>query len=540
MDLQDYRARIDETDDRILQLFKKRMDISRQIALYKKENGLPVLDSARERDKLIDIGDKAGDELRSYTFRLFELLFELSRAHQSSVLNTDKNFGLLGEKLVHSFSPLIHGFLGEYSYSLFEIEPGKLESFMIEKRFDGINVTIPYKQSVIPYCADLSEEARITGSVNTIVKSMDGALHGHNTDFYGFNVMLERGGIDPNGKKALVLGDGGAARTVRVVLDRSGAREVVTISRRGENNYGNIERHYDAEIIVNTTPVGMYPNNGGSPISLTGFERLAGVADLIYNPLRTKLLLDAERIGVPFVNGLVMLVAQAEMASRLFLGDSFDITTPALRAIPPRRGMGAVVSGQWSVVSRRESQKGTTPDTTEKYSSIDTIREAILKKTQNIALIGMPGCGKSTVGVTLAQMIERPFADCDDLVVSAAGKTIPEIFTDDGEDAFRRLETRILAEESRKSGIVIATGGGVVTMPENFYLLRQNSIVIYLKRELSELVTDGRPLSGSQGVEALAKKRLSLYEAWSDFAVEVEARPELTAARIIEELGVRS
>ena len=411
-----------------------------------------------------------------------------------------KTFGLLGEKLGHSFSPMIHGYLGDYTYSLFEVEPGHLDAFMAEKPFDGINVTIPYKQSVMPYCAELSEEAEKIGSVNTIIKSGDGVLHGYNTDYYGFRVMLERGGINPNGKKVLVLGDGGAARTVRFVLDRLGAREIVTVSRRGENNYGNIERHYDAEIIVNTTPVGMYPDNGRCPLPLSGFENLTGVADLIYNPLRTKLLLDAGRMGLTCVNGLTMLVAQAEMSSRLFLGNS------------PGAGR----------------------------TSTDRIHDTILEKIQNIALIGMPGCGKSTVCRVLARMTGRPFADCDDLVAAAAGKSIPEIFAGDGEDAFRRLETQTLTEESRRSGIVIATGGGVVTQPENFDLLRQNSLIVYLKRELSELVTDGRPLSGSQGVGILAKQRLPLYEAWSDFAVRVGAGPEQTAVQILEELGVWS
>ena len=523
MDLQDYRAQIDETDDRLLALFKERMNISLQIAQYKKEHGLPVLDSTRERDKLADMGDKAGDDLRSYTHMLFNLLFELSRAHQEKVLNAESEpsniisgFGLLGEKLSHSFSPLIHGFLGDYKYSLYETAPDDLDSFMTSKLFDGINVTIPYKQSVIPYCADLSEEARLTGSVNTIVKGIDGKLHGHNTDYYGFQVMLEHGGIDPNGKKALVLGDGGAARTVRAVLDGLGAQEIVTISRRGENHYGNIERHHDAAIIVNTTPVGMYPGNGASPLSLSGFGQLTGVADLIYNPLRTKLLLDAEKLGVPCVNGLIMLVAQAEMASRLFMAD------PASTINIPSTD---------SKFRKSSSHPG------EHRTILDTIHDTILRKIQNVALIGMPGCGKSTVGRMLARMTEQPFVHIDELIEAAAGKPIPEIFADDGEDAFRQLETRILVGESSKSGVVIATGGGVVTRLENLDLLRQNSIIVYLNRELSELITDGRPLSEREGVYSLAKQRLPLYEAWSDYAVEVAPTPEQTAARILEVLG---
>jgi len=406
-----------------------------------------------------------------------------------------KTFGLLGEKLGHSFSPLIHGYLGEYDYPLYEVSAGNLDSFMKDRLFDGINVTIPYKQQVMPYCATLSREAQVTGSVNTIVKDADDELHGHNTDYHGFIVMLEYGGISAKGKKALVLGDGGSARSVRAALDELGAREIVTISRRGENHYGNIDRHYDADIIVNTTPVGMYPDNDSSPLSLMEFRHLTGVADLIYNPTRTKLLLEAEALDIPRVNGLAMLVAQAEKASRLFLG-----------------------------VTEQTAQQ----------DIVNKIYNIILKQTRNIALIGMPGCGKSTVGRLLAQKLGRPFTDIDALIEGAAGKPIPKIFAEDGEEAFRDLETRLLAEEAKKSGMVLATGGGVVTRPENLDLLRQNSVIVYLKRELTDLVTDGRPLSQNIGIQALADKRLSLYEAWSDFAVQVEAKPEQTAARIEE------
>ena len=404
-----------------------------------------------------------------------------------------KTYGLLGEKLSHSYSPLIHGYLGDYDYPLYEVQPDDLDSFMSERHFDGINITLPYKQSVAPYCATLSDEARAIGSVNTIIKDKSGALHGYNTDYHGFMTMLEYGGIDAKDKKALVLGDGGSARTVRVVLRERGAREIVTVSRRGENNYGNIERHYDAEIIVNTTPVGMYPHNGASPLSLAGFRRLAGVADLIYNPLRTTLLLEAERLGVPCANGLIMLAAQAEMASRLFL---YGPARPELAA---------------------------------------EIHSAILRKIQNIALIGMPGCGKSTAGRALARMLGRPFADIDEGIETAAGKPIPMIFAEDGEEAFRRLETRVLAEETGKSGAVIATGGGAVTRAENYDLLRQNSVIVYLQRDISGLATGGRPLSaGKDGLRALAAARLPLYEAWCDCTVRTAPEAERTAAGILE------
>jgi len=426
-----------------------------------------------------------------------------------------KTFGLLGEKLGHSFSPLIHGYLGGYDYLLYEVSADGLDSFMTGGRFDGINVTIPYKQQVIPYCATLSQEARTTGSVNTIIKDSGGALHGHNTDYHGFSVMLEHGGIDAKGKKALVLGDGGSARTVRAVLGGLGARDIVTISRRGENHYGNIDRHYDADIIVNTTPVGMYPDNGHSPLGLAGFRQLTGVADLIYNPTRTKLLLEAERLGIPRVNGLTMLVAQAEKASRLFLGGHGKE-----EFLPTEDGYPADSS---------ELHGG-------RQEIVEKIHNIILKKTRNIALIGMPACGKSTVGRLLAQKLGRPFVDIDARIEETAGKKIPQIFAEEGEEAFRQLETRVLAEEAKKSGTVLATGGGAVTRPENLELLRQNSVIVYLKRELTELVTDGRPLSQNVGIQALAVKRLPLYESWSDFAVRVEATPGQTAARIEEVL----
>ena len=454
----------------------------------------------------------------------------------------NKTFGLLGEKLEHSFSPMIHGYLGDYPYMLYEVDPGNLDSFMCEKQFDAINVTIPYKQAVIPYCATLSDEARMIGSVNTIVKGEDGALHGHNTDYHGFRVMLRYGGIDPDNRKVLVLGDGGSARTVRAALADLGAREIVTISRRGENHYGNIERHHDAEIIVNTTPVGMYPDNGASLVSLAGFGRLEGVADLIYNPLRTKLLLDAGRIGVPAVNGLIMLIAQAEIASRLFLASGasrFKADDLHPHSASQNRNSGLRKTAHPSPLSSHNncSPAPIPMDADRPFPSLNSLLRQILKKIQNVAIIGMPGCGKSTVGLALAQMMGLPCVNIDERIEAVAGKTIPEIFAQEGEEAFRLLETRILAEEARKSGMVIATGGGVVTRPENFDLLRQNSCILYLRRDLSELEVEGRPLSQREGVQALAGQRLQIYEAWSDYTVDAEANPERTAAKIFEMLA---
>jgi len=411
-----------------------------------------------------------------------------------------KTFGLLGEKLDHSFSPLIHSFLGDYEYNIYEVSPDRLDSFMTERRFAGINVTIPYKQAVLPFCKTLSEEAQKIGCVNTIIKDDNGELHGYNTDYFGFKTMLEYGGINPAGKKVVVLGDGASARTVRAVLNDFGAMEIVTVSRLGENNYSNIAQHYDAELLVNTTPVGMFPNNGILPSCIKGFKQLTGIADLIYNPLKTKMMLDAGRLGIPCTNGLSMLVAQAELASRLFL-DVADKNVDAGKS-----------------------------DMTKTKSIIGKV----LSKIQNIAIIGMPGCGKSTVGRVLAEKMERQFVDIDEMIEATAGKSINEIFTTVSEDQFRDIETNALSEESKKSGLVIATGGGVVTRPENLDLLRQNSVIIYLKRDLSELKTTGRPLSNSVGIEKLAEQRLPLYEQWSDCTVQAGADVEQTATRILE------
>jgi len=403
-----------------------------------------------------------------------------------------KKFGLLGEKLKHSFSPRIHSFLGSYEYSLYEIAPCDLDTFMKKKEWDGINVTIPYKQAVIPYCKSLSPEAQTTGSVNTIIREKDGSLSGHNTDYFGFCVMLERANIGIKEKKTLVLGDGGSAKTVRHALKQLGAGEVITVSRRCENNYENIAKHYDAQIIVNTTPVGMFPDNGNSPLNIKGFLQLTGVADIVYNPMRTKLLLDAQRLNILNVNGLAMLAAQAEMASRLFINEK---ARPQL---------------------------------------VDLIIKSLVKDTQNIALIGMPGCGKSTTGKILAEKMNRQFIDTDDQIVKAAGKSVKDIFLEDTEDAFRKLESRVLAEETKKSGVVIAAGGGVVTRNENLDLLRQNSLVVYLKRDLSDLAIDGRPLSRNVGIEILAKQRLPLYEEWSDCAFNIQENPDKTSEQILE------
>lgn len=399
--------------------------------------------------------------------------------------------GLLGRKLTHSYSPQIHNCLASYNYSLYEKEPEALGDFLRNGNFTGLNVTIPYKKAVVDFCDRLSERAKQLGSVNTIVRQADNSLVGHNTDYFGFQSMLLRSGITVSGKKVLVLGSGGASVTVVAVLQAQGANTIV-ISRSGEDNYDNIEKHSDASLIVNATPVGMYPSTGESPLSLDHFPNLEGVLDLIYNPSRTKLLMDAESRGLVTENGLWMLVAQAKESSEWFTG----------------RNISDAV--------------------------IETIYKKLRKQMENIILIGMPGCGKSTVGKLLAERTGKTFVDADAAIAEKAGISIPEIFSTSGEEGFRQIETAVLRELGRSSGLVIATGGGCVTREENYPLLHQNGHIIWLQREISSLPKDGRPLSQANDLTDMFNKRQPMYEYFADVGVDNNLSPEDTVRRILE------
>lgn len=406
-----------------------------------------------------------------------------------------RTYGLLGEKLSHSFSPLIHSFLGDYEYRLFEKTPEEVGDFLKRHDFDGLNVTIPYKKTVVPFCAEISANARKIGSVNTILRLPDGRLSGDNTDYYGFYYLISQLNADIKGKKVLVLGGGGSSLTVRTVLNDLHAGSIVTVSRTGDVNYNNLNLHHDAQLIVNTTPVGMYPDIGVSPIELSAFPSCEAVVDIIYNPYRTKLLLDAENLAIGCVNGLPMLVAQAKSAAELFTGSKID------------------------------------------DDKIGVITDKIYRLTKNIVLIGMPGSGKSTIGAALAKITGRDFFDTDVIITDKSGKSISEIINGPGESVFRQMETEALRDVSKKSGCVIATGGGIVKTPENRRLIRQNSICIFLDRDLDALPADGRPLSLKNGIGALASERLPLYNNWCDYKVGVDG-VEKTAQIIKELLGL--
>ena len=396
--------------------------------------------------------------------------------------------GLLGRKLGHSYSPQIHAYLGDYSYDLFEREPEAVEEFLKCGDFSAINVTIPYKKTVMPYCT-LTDTAKYMGSVNTIVRQPDGTLLGHNTDYFGFTSMVRKSGLEVNGKKCLVLGSGGASVTAVAVLKEMGAN-VIVISRSGDDNYENLHRHADAAVICNCTPVGMYPHNGVSPVDLDRFPQLEGVLDMIYNPARTKLLMDAANRGLVAENGLWMLVAQAKEAAEWFLNKKL-------------------------------------PD-----SLIQFVYDKMRQQMENIILVGMPGCGKSTVGHLLAERLGKTFVDADAELVKTFGLDIPTIFATEGEAGFRAKETAILESLGKRAGLVIATGGGCVTRTENYPLLHQNGTIFWLQRDLGKLPSDGRPLSQITRMEDMYRVRKPLYASFADHIIHNDLEATSTAAQI--------
>lgn len=404
-----------------------------------------------------------------------------------------KPFGLLGRKLSHSISPEIHNLLCDYEYVLFEREPDELDEFFKKREFSGLNVTIPYKKDVIKYCAELSDTAKKIGSVNTITVRPDGTLYGDNSDYFGFSYMVEQSLIEIKNKTVLVLGTGGASLTVKAVVEDMGAKEIISVSRTGAVNYENVYDYQNADVIINTTPVGMYPNNGERVIDLSRFSFLSGCLDLIYNPSLTPFLYDAENLGVPYANGLTMLVAQAHMSAEKFINGHI-----------PKEKIEQVVAQLASV-------------------------------RKNIVLIGMPGCGKSTVSALLGQALKREVVDTDSLVVEKENRSIPEIFAADGEEYFRACETKAVADCTKKSALIIATGGGAVLKEENRYFLKQNSFVLWLKRDFTRLATEGRPLSKSlDEIRKMEAVRAPIYASLADAQIEVGDDPQVTLSKILE------
>ena len=423
-----------------------------------------------------------------------------------SAAHSPVTYGLLGRTLKHSWSPQIHERLGTVPYELVELEPSELAAFVREGNWQGLNCTIPYKRDLVDLVDELRPNAKRIGAVNTLLHGPDGRVIGDNTDLFGFAWMLGRfcerhlGTRDAlRGSKALVLGSGGASKAVVAALEDAGAVPVV-ISRHGANTYETIrERHADAALIVNTTPVGMYPNCPASPLpdkTLEALPGMRGVVDVVYNPERTGIMLDADRLQIPAESGLAMLVGQAWLSSCMWQGVELD------------------------------------------EALIGSIERQITLQCRNIALIGMPGSGKTSAGRNLAELTGRTFVDMDVDFARRYGKTPAKVIQDAGEQAFRKMETAALAEVAKGSNLVVSCGGGVVTRPENLPLLRQNSSVVMIDRKLEELSSRGRPLSQQRGVAALAEERMPLYRAWADLVVACTGSARGDAQEIMRRLGL--
>ena len=410
-------------------------------------------------------------------------------------------YGCIGEHLKHSFSKEIHGYLTDYEYEIHEVEREKLDDFMVERDFRAINVTIPYKELVIPHLYYIDAAAEAIGAVNTVV-NRDGLLYGYNTDFYGITRLLAHAGVTVGGKKVVILGTGGTSKTAMAVAKSLGAREVIRVSRTGREDAVTYEEFYenhsDAEILLNTTPVGMFPNIFNSPVDISGLDRLSGVIDTIYNPLRTPLVMAARARGIAAEGGLFMLVAQAVRASEKFIDTEY--------------GLG----------------------------ECDRVYKKMLSDKENIVLVGMPASGKSTVGAILADLTGRRIVDTDEMIVERAGKEITRIFAEDGEAEFRRLESECVKEASAMTSVIIATGGGAVLREDNVSALKENGRLYFIDRPLEKLIpTASRPLSSDRAaIEKRYNERYGLYCRVADVRIDADVAARTVAERIISDFGL--
>ena len=444
----------------------------------------------------------------------------------------DKLYGLIGRKLGHSWSPPIHKALGCKDYRLIQLERAELADFLRREDIGGLNVTIPYKRDVMPLCDEIDPEAAAIGSVNTIVRR-DGKLYGYNTDIDGFLYMLRRAGIALRGKKVVILGSGGAALTAQAAAKRERAAEIAVISRSGPDNYDNLpQRHGDAQVLVNTTPVGMWPNVEASPVDLRVLSRVTAVVDVIYNPRRTNLILQAEginRVLQDLKKGPASQRWNPDLAKFGLTPEGWEINQ-IFRGF--RTGLMQYTGGLPMLVAQAVRAEELFFDKRIPNLSLELLISGLQRDMTNIVLVGMPGCGKSTVGKALSALSGLPLVDLDEEIVRQAGRPIPEIFAQEGEQAFRDLESRVLAEAMAQPGRIVATGGGCVLRPENRLTMRRGGRVYFIQRALEDLPTDGRPLSQAGRLEEMYLVRQPLYDAAADASILNNAPAAETAREI--------
>ena len=490
MDIKDFRAKLDGIDDRIAELFRERLSVVREIGLWKKSNGVPTDHAGRERAILDRILPRFDEGEKEYAEKLYLEIFRSSKELQRGLLGS---YYVVGKSLPHTWSPDIYVPLGlDYRVKEFASE-NELKEFVSGREYSGFNVTIPYKKAVIGMLDEVSEEARAIGAVNTVV-NRNGKLYGYNTDIGGMRYAMKAAGIEVQGKAVAILGSGGTAMTAEYLMRTGGAREIVRVSRRGPVDYTSVYDRKDIEVIVNTTPVGMFPEAESTPIDVTKFPALEGVFDAIYNPLRTALVSQARAAGIAASGGLPMLVEQGRLAYNIYRDTETDISVTE-----------------------------------------NLIKQIELKKS-NIILCGMPSSGKSTIGRLLAEALGREFYDADEEIEKAAGMGIPEMFERFGEEYFRKKEVEAIASLSALNGAVIATGGGAVMNEINRMRLKRNGIAVLIERDNTALVADGRPVSRREGIEALYNKRMPVYKEFADLSVSNDLAPEDAVKSIVRRL----
>jgi len=488
--LESLRNKIDEIDSQITLLFAERMDTVKKIAILKKNETLKVNQPDREELILAKLSKLIPSEYISDLEELYKSIFETSKRCQCKIIGKTK-FGLIGRNINYSFSKEIHAAFANYDYEIINLEPDEVPKFFSKREYSGCNVTIPYKRDAVALCNELSPQAKAIGSVNTVILREDGKLFGDNTDYYGFLNMAEKAGVDFKNKKVLVFGNGATSATIcAAVKDKGG--NITVVSRNGKTTYADLPQHKDAQILINATPVGTYPETENQITSLELFENAEAVLDVVYTPLASRFVQQGIERGLKASGGLPMLVGQAKKAAELFAGKT---------------------------ISKEEEEK---------------VYHKILRKKQNLILIGMPGAGKTSLGKAAAEKLNRPFIDIDSEIVKREGISIPEIFNKFGENYFRAREAEVIAEITKTSGAVIATGGGAVMNRRNRLNIRQNGFCFFIKRDQEKLATDGRPVTKAKGIKELEKERMPVYKELADVEIENNGSIEQALTDILE------